>query len=192
MFVVMRYAEGHKQQVRERILKAAAVAFRAHGLEGVSIPALMKEVGLTHGGFYAHFESRDALVAEAVTEAARQTRDTIFGVDRDATLEQATARYVHPDHVNHPEQGCPMAALAPELLRAPKEAQDAMRAAAERFLLELERARTGQRATAYSEDTLRTAALMLGSVLVGRVLGDDALPGRLMRPANSPSPPTRH
>ena len=66
MMHIMRYPEGHKEPVRARIVQAAAFALRAKGLDGVSIPALMKNVGLTHGTFYAHFENRDALVAKAV------------------------------------------------------------------------------------------------------------------------------
>ena len=70
MMLVMRYAVGHKQAVRERILQAAAAELRCKGLSGIGIPALMQRAGLTHGAFYAHFPSRDTLVAEAIRTAA--------------------------------------------------------------------------------------------------------------------------
>lgn len=76
--VIMRYPEGHKEAIRERIVAAAATALREQGLSGVSIPALTKSVGLTHGGFYAHFESRGELVAAAVEAAATQTAREVF------------------------------------------------------------------------------------------------------------------
>ena len=67
----MRYDETHKQETRKRVVKAAAAAVRARGPDGVSVSEIMGEVGLTHGGFYAHFPSKDALLAEAVREAGR-------------------------------------------------------------------------------------------------------------------------
>ena len=63
----MRYGPEHKDQTRSALLKAAAEQMRAHGPDGVSVAAVMKRVGLTHGGFYAHFESKDDLIAEAVS-----------------------------------------------------------------------------------------------------------------------------
>jgi AcrR family transcriptional regulator len=73
MMPVMRYPAGHKEAVRERIVTAATSALREHGPSGMSILELMKSVGLTHGGFYAHFESRDQLVAAAIEAAATPT-----------------------------------------------------------------------------------------------------------------------
>ena len=78
MMVIMRYPDGHKEAVKERIVRAASRALRRHGLEGVSIPALMKQAGLTHGAFYTHFKNRDELVAEAVLSAAAETAAGAF------------------------------------------------------------------------------------------------------------------
>ncbi len=69
----MRYPDGHKEEVRASIVASAARTLRKKGLAGLSIPALMKEAGLTHGGFYLHFHNRDELVAEAVMAAAEGT-----------------------------------------------------------------------------------------------------------------------
>jgi len=71
----MRYPQSHKQAVRARILEAAAEELRRHGLSGIGIPALMRRAGLTHGAFYAHFPSRESLVAEAIRAAAAASAD---------------------------------------------------------------------------------------------------------------------
>jgi len=74
----MRYPQGHKEEVRAGIVEAASRALRRDGLAGVSVPALMKEAGLTHGGFYGHFKNRDELVAEAVLAAAEATATRVL------------------------------------------------------------------------------------------------------------------
>lgn len=78
MMTIMRCPDGHKEAVREQIVRVTAEALRRHGLSGVSIPALMKSAGLTHGGFYAHFATRDELVAEAIRAAASDTSRGTF------------------------------------------------------------------------------------------------------------------
>ncbi|MGG2362531.1 TetR/AcrR family transcriptional regulator, partial [Salmonella enterica] len=69
----MRYSAEHKQQTHRRIVDEAATAFRSHGVDGIGLVDIMKGVGLTHGGFYAHFKSKDALVEEAMVSALDQT-----------------------------------------------------------------------------------------------------------------------
>ena len=82
----MRYPDGHKEQVRAQIVRTAARALRELGLEGISIPALMKKAGLTHGGFYVHFKDRDDLVAAAVEHAAAETGARVLGPDRKSVV----------------------------------------------------------------------------------------------------------
>ena len=81
MMSIMRYPESHKAETRERIVRAAATALRKSGLAGVSIPALMKQAGLTHGGFYGYFRDRDELVADAIVSAASDTANGVFAED---------------------------------------------------------------------------------------------------------------
>ncbi|MEA5410677.1 helix-turn-helix domain-containing protein, partial [Synechococcus sp. BA-120 BA3] len=113
----MRYPESHKQAVRARILEAAAEELRRHGLSGIGIPALMRRAGLTHGAFYAHFPSRDALVAEAIRTAAAASVDGPLAPS--LSLEQSLAAYLSPEHLAHPERGCVIAALGAEGARQP-------------------------------------------------------------------------
>src|SRR5512141_1545006 len=97
MMVIMRYPAGHKEAVRERIVAAAARSFREHGLSALSIPDLMRAIGLTHGGFYSHFESRDALVAAAIEAAGAQNAREVFGDD--VPLADVLRTYLSPEHV---------------------------------------------------------------------------------------------
>jgi len=112
-----------KEQSHERIVEVAARAIRRAGYRGVGVADIMKEAGLTHGGFYAHFASRDALLIEAMQQASR---------DNHAALSQSIARrmakgysrfaalvwaYLHDTHLEHAENGCVVAALASEMTR---------------------------------------------------------------------------
>src|SRR5882724_1642720 len=100
----MRYPDGHSENVRTRIIEAASRALRRDGIDAVSIPKLMRLVGLTHGGFYVHFRDRDELVAEAVAHTATDSVNS-----SDAPAADAFARYLSQDHVRHPEFGCVIA-----------------------------------------------------------------------------------
>lgn len=116
----MSWPEEHKQKTRDRIVDVAAAAFREHGAAGVGVADIMKRAGLTHGGFYAHFKSKDELLAAAVAHASEQV-SSVFG---SASGERSTgglfeiaATYLSPAHMAHPEHGCPVAALGTELVR---------------------------------------------------------------------------
>lgn len=117
----MRYPDSHKEETRTKVVKAAAAAVRARGPDGVGVSEIMKGAGLTHGGFYAHFESKEALVAAAVEEAFEQGRrrfgrltDNRKGLDALAVFVDI---YVTMDHRAHPERGCPIATIASDLPR---------------------------------------------------------------------------
>jgi TetR/AcrR family transcriptional repressor of nem operon len=179
MISIMRYQEGHKAAVRAKIVKVASKALRASGLAGVSIPALMKRVGLTHGGFYAHFEDRDALVAEAILAAAQQTGSTVFAEDK--SLDQSLALYLSSEHVAQPAHGCVVAGLGADGVKHAPPVRSAFAAAARGLIAhvqaKLEPARDAERAT--DEALLRTAT-MVGAVVLARLLRDDALGERVL------------
>lgn len=105
---------GKKEETHARIVENAARMLRKDGYEGVSVADIMREAGLTHGGFYAHFDSRDALVVEAMEEATRQSAKTLEGVN---DLETLVTRYLAEGQVKKPEQGCALAALGTETRR---------------------------------------------------------------------------
>ena len=111
----MPWAKAHKQETREKILDAAAAAFRKGGISEVSVGQVMDDAGLTHGGFYAHFKSKDDLVSESLVRAEAQTRERLGGAD--GLLAQASA-YLSKLHFKHPEEGCAIAAVGTELVRS--------------------------------------------------------------------------
>jgi len=115
----MPWPKERKAQTRDRIVDAAASAFREAGVEQVGVAEVMRRAGLTHGGFYAHFDSKDDLLAEAIGRAMADSNanlDRLRGGSPPGLLETATA-YLSAQHTGHPEMGCAIAALGPELTR---------------------------------------------------------------------------
>lgn len=117
----------HKARTRQRILDEAAKVMRECGTESIGVAALMKRVGLTHGGFYAHFASREALV-EAVIEqmfadSARRLAEIMQITDPAQRLDQLIDNYLSDSHRVTPGEGCPLPALASEMAHLPLEAR---------------------------------------------------------------------
>jgi len=117
----MPWSEEHKQKTRERILDAAATLFRERGLEQTTVAEVMQLAGLTHGGFYAHFGSKDELVAEAFAHASEQLRRLFTAAPTGDvsvnSLLSAAEKYLSIGHMTHPQRGCPVAAFGTELIR---------------------------------------------------------------------------
>ena len=119
--LIVPWSQEHKQKTRDRIIDSAATVFRECGLEQSSVAAIMQRAGLTHGGFYAHFDSKDELVAEAISHACAQVSGLFATTPADAsrrTVLDVAAKYLSPAHFAHPERGCPIAALGGELTRS--------------------------------------------------------------------------
>src|ERR1700674_1846773 len=119
----MGHSRAQKAKTHERIIKLASKRFREEGLAGIGIAELMKEAGLTVGGFYKHFKSRDDLVAESVGSALgfwkRQVEAAASG-GRPVTYESLVDDYLSETHRNHPGTGCPVGALAGDIARSDK------------------------------------------------------------------------
>ena len=120
---VMRYSQEHKARNREKILEMAARSFREHGGDTSGIGTVMKKVGLTKGGFYRHFRSKDDLFVEAVARAFDEMGNGMLEAARSAPEGQALRaiieRYLSTGHANSPGMGCVLASLGPELTRKP-------------------------------------------------------------------------
>lgn len=179
----MRYAPGHKEEVHAQIVEEASRQLRRHGLEGVSIPALMKRLKMTHGGFYAHFKGRDELVAEALEFGASETAKRVF--EGSPTLEGTLSAYCSPEHVQHPELGCVVAALGTDSARDRPQIRKAFAHAA-RGLVQLVAGKLGDRPREPSEAALRLTAQMVGAVVLARLVDDPALARRLLDAARKP------
>src|SRR5436309_12944796 len=117
----MRYEPEHKTRTRDRIVRNASRKLRAEGFSGAGVASVMKASGLTVGGFYKHFRSKDELLADAIAQAFSDT-DMLYSalenVPRENRWKELVRVYLSPEHCDHADVGCPMAALAPEIARA--------------------------------------------------------------------------
>jgi TetR/AcrR family transcriptional regulator, transcriptional repressor for nem operon len=173
----MTTAPTRKELTHARIVEVAARAIRRAGFQGVGVADIMKEAGLTHGGFYAHFPSRDALLAEALAHAGREGRGRLDAAQSpeqrapgSSPLRALVESYLSARHMRHPERGCSVAALAGEM---PRQAPEVRQAAAERVRSLI--ARVGQ---ALPEGCPTTAApliacQMVGALQLARTLGEE-------------------
>jgi TetR/AcrR family transcriptional repressor of nem operon len=119
----MRHSKAEKAKTHKRIVAIASKRFREEGLAGIGIADLMKEAGLTVGGFYKHFKSRDALVAEAVGSALGMWKDQVDAAASGGppvTYESLVNDYLSETHRNHPGTGCPVGALTGDIARSDK------------------------------------------------------------------------
>ena len=120
----MRYRPEHKLETHQKIVKDASRRVRAEGLNGAAVAAVMRDSGLTHGGFYKHFGSKDDLLVESLSEAFREFTDALARAAEQSPPGEAwktiVKTYLRPELCDHPERGCPLAALAPELARVDK------------------------------------------------------------------------
>src|SRR5215813_11189230 len=118
----MPWPDDHKLRTRKKIVAAASTAFRGGGISGVRVEDVMAHAGLTHGGFYAHFKSKDDLLCAALEHASEQTIESLSerlaDVRDEDRLRTVIDTYLSPAHVANPEAGCPVASLGPEIARA--------------------------------------------------------------------------
>jgi len=117
----MRYESEHKAQTRDRIVRNTANKLRAEGLNRPGVASVMKASGLTVGGFYKHFRSKDELFAEAIAHAFSDSEKVFASLQklpRENRWREVVRLYLSPEHCDHPDTGCPVATLAPEIARA--------------------------------------------------------------------------
>ncbi len=181
MKTVKAAAGSKKEQTRERILRAAARAIRKHGYEGVGVADVMKEAGLTHGGFYAHFDSRDALLAAAVDQAGAESTENLSRAVAAAKpgeeLMALVDTYLDERHVTAAEHGlgCAIAAAGSEV---PRQQAEVRRAAARRIkdligFVERQFPEWGK--SAAHEKAMGVVASMVGALMLARAVDDPQL-----------------
>ena len=172
----MRYSKEHKQETHAKIVKKAAVLLREKGAHGIGVADLMKEAGLTHGGFYAHFESREALVIEAFayamdrsTERWRKIAEQTPPDKRLATIIQT---YLTPVHRDDPGHGCAVPALGGEIARESPKTRKAFAAKLEAMIdMVADQIPDGPRKAARKQ-AMATIATMMGTLVLARVAGN--------------------
>ena len=171
-----RYGKEHKQATKRRIVEAAGRRLKRDGIDGSGIATLMADAGLTNGAFYAHFESKEDLVANAVVEQLREQRESFSAQPPDrAGLEQIVRGYLSVQHRDNPEGGCASAALLDEIGRS----TDAIkRAYTEGVLVVIDdiaaRLAPDDPQSARLK-TLSVFALMVGTLQLSRALADREL-----------------
>jgi TetR/AcrR family transcriptional repressor of nem operon len=118
----MRYEPEHKNRTRDRIVRNAARKFRAEGLSGAGVASVMKASGLTVGGFYKHFRSKDELLVEAIaqgfSDSSERIRSSLQKVPHEDRWKELVRLYLSTEHCDRPDTGCPIAALATDIARA--------------------------------------------------------------------------
>jgi len=181
--------QGRKEASHERILDAAARAIRRGGYDGAGVAAIMKEAGLTHGGFYAHFDSREAMLAEAADRAGAHSVATLERVVAQAAPKQAfralVEAYLSRAHVDRAEFGCPAAALGSEM---PRQAPEVRHAATRRIkeMIDL----VGRHSPCWGEPgaherALVATATMVGALVLARAVDDPKLSASMLEAARA-------
>jgi TetR/AcrR family transcriptional repressor of nem operon len=175
----MRYRPQHKLEIHQKIVKDASRRVRAEGLNGAAVSAIMKDAGLTHGGFYKHFGSKDDLLLESLREGFREIEDTLVlaaGQSPPGEAWKAIVRtYLSLELCEHPERGCPLAALSPELARADKRIKPQIVAELVNYKSRMLPFMPGQRAADKERAFFAIFSTMIGAVEIARMLPDRAM-----------------
>jgi TetR/AcrR family transcriptional regulator, transcriptional repressor for nem operon len=154
---------------RQKILEAAGRLFREHGFDGVTVADVMKAAGLTHGGFYGHFKSKDDLIAQTLAHSSGQQEPP------DMSLADYARYYLSTQHCHDAAGGCTVAGLGPDTVRQSPEARAAMTARLRAQIERLARAAPGTTPEEKRRHAIVGWAAMLGSLLMARVSDDAAL-----------------
>lgn len=180
----MRYSKEHKQETHERIVKKASVRLREKGAHGVGVADLMKEAGLTHGGFYAHFDSREALVIEAfgyaMDRAIERWRNMTAEIPPAQRLSTIIDTYVSATHRDDPGRGCAVPALGAEIARESAKTRKAFAAKLDQMIeLMADQIPEVPRKSARRQ-AIGTMATMMGALLMSRVAGNGELSDEIL------------
>jgi TetR/AcrR family transcriptional regulator, transcriptional repressor for nem operon len=171
----MRYSKEHKQETHARIVRKASVRLREKGAHGVGVADLMKEAGLTHGGFYAHFNSRDALVIEAFAYAMDRSTARWRKIAEATPPEQRLATivdsYLSPTHRDDPGHGCAVPALGAEIARESPKTRKAFAAKLEQMIEMVADQIPDLPRKAARKQAASALATMMGTLVLSRVAG---------------------
>jgi len=190
--VIMRHSKhdtraAAKEASHERIVSVAARAIRRSGYDGTGVADIMKEAGLTHGAFYAHFPSREAMLAEAANRACTESAATVADVVSSVPAEQALAAvlraYLSPEHLERVESGCPLAALGSETARQAPEVRRATTRHIKAMVDLIARQSPDWGQPGAHERALLTVSAMVGTLLLARAVDEPALADSLCQAA---------
>jgi TetR/AcrR family transcriptional regulator, transcriptional repressor for nem operon len=173
---VVRYGKEHKQATRRRIIEAAGRRFKRDGIDGSGVATLMADAGLTNGAFYAHFASKEELVASAVADQLRTQSEGLGAVAPGrAGVEQLVRAYLSPEHRDSPEDGCPSAALLDEIGRSTDATKRAYTDGVLAFIDDIAARLAPHDPPSARAKTLSVYAVMVGTLQLSRALADRQL-----------------
>lgn len=179
----MRYKSGHKAQTHRAIVSAAARQLRANGIGGVSVSRLMQQVQLTHGGFYEHFASKDALVSETI-QVGLQSVETLVAQMATQPPEERLAwfirNYLSRTHRDHPETGCMLPPLAGEMAHQPPAVRDAFTASLAEYINRLADLLPGTDDAERHDAARYLLASMAGAIALARAITDPDLSTQIL------------
>jgi TetR/AcrR family transcriptional repressor of nem operon len=174
----MRYPPEHKAEIHQRIVKDASRRVRAEGMAGAAVSAVMRDAGLTNGGFYKHFGSKDDLLLESLRESFQEIIDTLAGAAKRSHSEPAwkaiVKTYLSPEYCDHPERGCPLPALAPELARSDNRIKPRIFAELVNYRDQMLPYMPGRRVADKERAFFVIFSTMTGAIQIARILPDRA------------------
>jgi TetR/AcrR family transcriptional regulator, transcriptional repressor for nem operon len=177
----MRYSKDHKQATRQRILEAAGRRFKQDGIDGAGVAAVMSDAGMTNGAFYAHFASKDDLVAHVVADQLDTQAESFRALPPGRTgLEGFLREYLSPQHRDNPADGCPSAALLDEIARRPAATKQVYTDELMGVIDDIASRLHPTNAEAAQTDALTLFGLMLGTLQLARALTDRDLSDHLL------------
>src|SRR5436309_4930528 len=177
----MRYAKGHKQVTRQRILEAAGRRFKQGGIDGAGHTTVMSDAGLTNGAFYAHFASKEDLVANVLADQLRAQRQSFDAEPSDqAGLEAFVRSYLSPQHRDDCADGCPSGALLDEIARRPADTRHVFTDELMGVVDDIASRIDPTDAETARADALTVFGLMVGTLQLARALTDRDLSDRLL------------
>ena len=181
----MRYSKEHKFQTHARIVKRASVKLREKGAHGIGVADLMKEAGLTHGGFYSHFDSRDALVIEAFTHAMDRStehwRKQTEAAPAEKRLSTIVNSYLSALHRDNPGQGCAVPTLGAEIARESSKTRRAFAARMQQMIEMLAKQFHGVPPKTARKQAMAAMATMMGSLVMARIAGNSELSDEILK-----------
>ena len=183
----MRYPPEHKAEVHQKIVGDASRRVRTEGLNGAAVAAIMRDTGLTHGGFYKHFASKDDLLLESLREAFREIADTLSHAAKQAppgTAWRAIVKtYLSLEYCDHVERGCPLTALAPELARVDKRMKGQILGELVNYKDRMVPFMPGRRAVDKERAFFSIFSTMIGAIEIARMLPEPAMREKVLASA---------
>ena len=183
MGYVARRSAADKAETHERIIERASRAFREYGT-GVGIGEVMKELGLTHGGFYRHFESKDDLLVDAIARSLEEVTERFDKIAEAAApgkqLEAIITAYLSAEHLRHPETWCALATLAPDIGRQPAAVRKRVDSALQRYMVRMAKYMPGATEDERRRNFVILFSGMSGAMALTRACGDKDMRERVL------------